>query len=134
MQSMRKADSGIPTEHEEIGRLAIGCAIEVHRGLGAGFLEPVYFKAMCAELTRERIPFEAQKVVRVFYRDEPIHEHRIDLLVAECVVLELKAVDKIVAVHIAQVVSYLRATRLRLGFVMNFNVSALKQGIRRVVL
>ena len=133
MQTLRKADSRIPYEHEVIGRRAIGCAIEVHRQLGAGFLEAVYFKAMCAELTRERIPFETQKVIRVVYRDEPIHEHRIDLLVAECVVLELKAVDKIVAVHVAQVVSYLRAANLRLGFVMNFNVSALKQGIRRVV-
>lgn len=133
MQSMRKSDSGIPPEHEEVARRAIGCAIEVHRGLGAGFLEAIYFKAMCAELTRERIPFESQKVIRVSYRDELIHEHRIDLLVAECVVLELKAVDKIDRLHVAQVVSYLRAAKLRLGFVMNFNVPSLKQGIRRVV-
>jgi len=130
---MRKADSGIPLEHEEIGRRAIGCAIEVHRHLGAGFVEPVYFKAFCAELTREKIPFESQKEVRVCYRDEAIHVHRLDLLVAGCVVVELKAVDKISRVHVAQVVSYLRATNLRLGFVMNFNVTALKQGIRRVV-
>jgi GxxExxY protein len=133
MQTMHKADSGIPLEHEEIGRRVIGCAIEVHRLLGAGFLEPIYFKAMCAELTREGIPFEAQKVVRVSYRGEVLHEHRIDLLVAGCVVLELKAVDRISPVHIAQVVSYLRATDLRLGFVMNFNVTALNHGIRRVV-
>ena len=93
----------------------------------------VYFRAFCVELTREGIPFEEQKVIQVTYRGVPIHTHRIDLLVGGQVIVELKAVARIEPIHISQVVSYLRATDLRIGLLMNFNVRALRLGLRRVV-
>ena len=119
-------------ESRGLSEAVIGAAIEVHRVLGPGFVEAVYERALCAELTQRGIPFVAQAVVVVRYKDMPVGEARLDVVVADKLVLELKAVDAYSPVHLAQVLSYLKATGLPLGLLINFNVRVLRDGIRRV--
>lgn len=111
----------------------IGSAIEVHRLLGPGFLESVYEEALCVELSLRGIPFARQVPVGVPYKGNTVGEARLDLLVDECLVVELKAVETIAPIHVAQVISYLKATRLRLGLLITFNVTWLRRGIKRVI-
>ena len=115
-------------------RDTIGSCIAVHRELGPGMSEVVYSRATCIELDARGIPFEAEKAVSIRYRDKLLCQQRIDLFVDNRLVLEIKSVERIHPVHVAQVVSYLRITGARAGLVVNFNVPVLKQGIRRVVL
>ena len=125
----------IPEETEEVGRRIIGCAITVHRILGPGFKEPIYERAFCLELDSVGLAYECEKRVNVRYKHWEIPGHRIDLLVGGCVIVELKVAWRLKDIHKRQVVSYLRATNLRLGFVINFNVEILKDGgIKRVAL
>jgi GxxExxY protein len=121
-------------ELDGLTEAVIGAAIDVHRALGPGFPEAVYERALCIELSERSIPFVEQAVVLVRYRDIPVGEARIDVLVAERLILELKSVEAYSPVHRAQVLSYLRATGLPLGLLINFNVRVLRDGIRRVVL
>lgn len=111
----------------------IGAAIEVHKHLGPGFTEIVYRRALCSELVRRGIPFEVEVAFHIDYKDVPVGDFRVDLIVDERLVVELKAVDRLTPVHTAQVISYLRAAGLNLGLILNFNVGALHQGIKRVV-
>lgn len=128
----------MPTEIEpELNNLAeivICAAIEVHRSLGPGFLESVYEEALCIELNLRRIPFVRQKAIGVSYKGHLIGEGRLDLLIDDCLVIELKAVEILLPIYTAQLLSYLKITNYRLGLLMNFNVSVLKQGLRRIVL
>jgi GxxExxY protein len=112
----------------------IGAAIEVHRTLGPGFLESVYEEALCVELTLRRMTFSRQQIVNVQYKGYPVGEGRLDVLVQNCLIVELKAVEALEPIHTAQVISYLKATSCLLGLLINFNVPVLKQGIRRIVL
>ena len=127
-------DSGISEEIEQLARRVIGCAIEVHKVLGPRFLESVYEEALSVELRMHGIPFVRQPLVDVGYKGHHVGAHRLDLLVGEVLVVELKAVEAIDPIYIAQVLSYLKATGNRLGLLINFNVSVLKQGIRRIIL
>jgi len=111
----------------------IGACIEVHRHLGPGFLESVYQHAVCLELQQRGIAFEQQKVIEVLYKGHCIHGQKLDLIVGSCVVLEIKAVSQLEEIHGSQVVSYLRATGLRAGLLVNFNTPVLKAGLRRIV-
>jgi len=124
----------IPKDVEHWGKALLDAAFEVHTLLGAGFLERVYEEALCHELTLRHVPFERQKAIVVPYKDFQIEGQRLDLLIGGLVIAEIKAVDAIHPVHQAQLMSYLKATGLRLGFVINFNVPHLKEGIRRIVL
>ena len=124
----------IPQEAEHWGKALLDAAFEVHTILGAGFLERLYEEALCYELTLRHVPFERQKAVSVPYKDFRLEGQRLDLLIGGLVIAEIKAVDGIHPIHQAQLMSYLKATGLRLGFVINFNVPHLKGGIRRVVL
>lgn len=124
----------LPDEVETAARKTIGCALRVHRELGPGFKETVYHEALCLELDSEEIPFEREKKVVVRYRHWTIPGHRLDLVVAGVLIVELKAVKKLKELHARQVLSYLKATDLRLGLLINFNTQVLKAGIRRVVL
>jgi len=113
---------------------AIGCAICVHRELGPGFLESIYHRAMCLELEAAGLSYESQRPVRVRYRNVDIHGQRVDLIVENEIVVELKSVVRLDEVHQAQLMSYLRTTGLRGGLLINFRVPVLRQGLRRVVL
>jgi GxxExxY protein len=120
----------------ELDRLAhrvIGAAIEVHGVLGPGFLESVYEEALCVELTFRGIPFARQVPIGVQYKGERVGEARLDLLVDQTLVVELKAVEVLAPIHVAQILSYLKATRLHLGLLISFNVTLLRRGIRRVI-
>lgn len=119
---------------EELNRLTeriIGCAIEVHRHLGPGLLEAVYEAALCAELDLTGLSYQRQAVYPIAYKGRPIGEHRLDLLVDDTVIVELKSVDRWDPLFEAQVLSYLRATGKPLGLLINFNSRLLKQGIHR---
>ncbi len=118
---------------DRIANAVIGAAIEVHRHLGPGFLESVYEAALVVELYGRGIAFERQKPITLLYKDRPIGLHRLDLLVDSRVIVELKAVDILVPIHFAQMVSYLAAAGLTLGLVFNFHVPALRNGIHRVI-
>ena len=111
----------------------IGAAIEVHRILGPGLLESIYEEALCVELELAGIPFERQVQVRVRYKLRKIGDARLDLLVDRQLVVELKTVEALAPVHLAQVLSYLKIKRLGLGLLLNFNVSNLAPGIKRVI-
>jgi len=126
MQNLIEPDKRV----DELAHAVIGAAIEVHRHLGPGFLENIYEEALCIEL--EAIPFERQKEISVLYKGRPIGKHRVDLLVGQSLMVELKAIEALAEIHTAQVISYLKATGLTLGLLINFNVSILKNGIQRV--
>ena len=112
----------------------IGAAIEVHRVLGPGWLEAVYEEALCVEPTLRGVPFVRQPHVDLSYKGHVVGQGRLDLLVSDALVVELKAVEALCAIHKAQVVSYLKTTGHRLGLLLNFNVAVLKDGIERIVL
>ncbi|MBI3538584.1 MAG: GxxExxY protein [Chloroflexi bacterium] len=111
----------------------IDAAFQVHRTLGPGFLESVYEEALCIELKARGNSFVRQKEFAVTYGIQKIGTGRIDLLVEEKLIVELKAVDALVPIHTAQVISYLKASGLHLGLLINFNVPLLKEGIKRIV-
>lgn len=119
---------------DRLARQVIGAAIEVHRHLGPGFLESVYEEALVVELGLRGIAFERQWPVPVSYKERHVGEGRIDLLVGNELIVELKAVDGLAPIHKAQVISYLKAMGLHLGLLINFNVPVLRAGIQRVVL
>ena len=123
----------IPESDEELARKIIGAAIEVHRHLGPGFIEGIYVKAMHHELACCGLTFENEKKLLVPFKDIFIEGQRLDLLVGGRVIVELKAVDKLAGIHEAQLLSYLKATGLRLGLLINFNVPLLKDGLKRMV-
>ena len=118
----------------ELTHSVIGAAIEVHKQLGPGFLEGFYEEALCLELEAKAIPFQKQFPIQIAYKAKLIGEGRVDLLVAQQLIVELQAVESFHPVHTAQVISYLKATGLPLGLLINFNVAVLKDGIKRVVL
>jgi GxxExxY protein len=118
---------------DELAHAVIGAAIEVHRLLGPGFLESVYEEALCVELAAREIPFERQKEINVIYKGHQIGRQRVDLLVGQALIVELKTVEELAEIHKAQVISYLKATGLSLGLLINFNVPVLKSGIQRIV-
>ena len=112
----------------------IGCCLMVHRELGPGLSEAVYQRASRIEFESAGLSVDAERPVPIRYKGRLISTQRIDMVVDGQLVVEVKSVERIHAVHVAQTVSYLRATGLRIGLVINFNVPVLKQGIRRVVL
>ena len=124
----------MPENLNHLTESVIGAAIEIHRALGPGLLESVYERAMGIELGERGIPFETQVQVPVAYKGQSAGDLRLDLLVDRRLVVELKAIDALVALHQAQVLSYLRATNLTLGLLINFNVTQLVRGIKRISL
>ena len=118
---------------EQIVRKAIGCGIEVHRVLGPGFRESIYTHAFCLELELQGMKFVREKSISVKYKSWEIPGQRVDLIVEDVVLVEIKSVSRLKSIHRRQVVSYLRSTELRVGLLMNFNSMMLKDGLQRVV-
>ena len=112
----------------------IGSAIEVHRILGPGLLESVYEKALVFELQKRNLNIQSQLEIPIVYKGQSLGVHRLDLLVENQVIVELKAVDRFDPVHQAQLLGYLRLANKPLGLLINFNVSILKNGIKRMAL
>jgi len=117
--------------HEELTGRIIACAIEVQKTLGPGFLESIYEAALMVELRRTGLSFEQQKILPIRYRGILVGEHRLDLLVENLIVVELKAVSALEDIHFANVRSYLKATGLEHGLLLNFATMPLT--IKRVI-
>jgi GxxExxY protein len=119
-------------QFEELSGRILGAAVEVHKALGPGFLESIYQKAMEVALDHRGIAFQRQKEVHVFFEEVDVGVQRLDLVVEEHVILELKAVKALEDIPYAQLRSYLKATGLRIGLLLNFNAPTLV--IKRIVL
>ena len=125
--------TAIPAEFDELTERIIGCAIEVHRILGPGLLESVYRECLVIELRRERLRVESERHVPLDYKGERICAGlKLDLLVEDRVVIELKAVEHLLPVHQAQVITYLKLTGYPAGLLMNFNSTNLTAGLKRL--
>ena len=131
---MLRIPTELPEELEMLMHRTIGCCIAVHRALGPGLLESIYSRAVCIELDTQGIAFETEKPFPIMYRGQLLCHQRLDFVVAGRLVLEIKAVDHLDPVHHAQLLSYLRASKLRAGLLINFNVPVLQNGLKRIVL
>ena len=121
--------------NNELTEKIIGAAIEVHRELGPGLLESAYSQCLARELDLREIAFILEKPIPVEYKGTKLDcGYRIDLLVEERVLIELKSVEMIADIHIAQLLTYMKIAKIRIGLIINFNVKLLKDGIRRFVL
>jgi len=121
-------------ELNKISEVIIGCAIKVHRTLGPGLLESAYQECLLYELEKLGLKVEKEKPMPIVYEEVKLdHGYRIDLLVEDRVVVELKTVDQFNEVHTAQVLTYLKLGNYKLGLLINFNVKLLKDGIKRFI-
>ena len=119
---------------DQCSKEIIGAAIEVHRYLGPGLLESTYEECLCREFAIQGLYFERQKPLGVLYKDVKLDcGYRLDIVVEGLVILELKTVDSIQPIHEAQLLTYLKLSKLNLGILLNFNVAMLKDGIKRIV-
>jgi GxxExxY protein len=118
----------------ELTEKVIGAAIEVHKSLGPGLLESVYEECLCYELVSKKIGYQRQIPLPVKYREVRLDcGYRLDVVVEDAVILELKSCERIESIHKAQLLTYLKLSGLRIGLIINFNVPVLKNGIIRVV-
>jgi GxxExxY protein len=122
-------------EFDELSRKVIGCAIEVHRNLGPGLLESTYRQCLACELSHAGIPFQMEVPLPVRYKETLLGcGYRIDLLVSGDLVVEIKCVETLLPIHQAQILTYLRLSKIPVGLIINFNVTKLQNGIKRFVL
>jgi GxxExxY protein len=122
-------------EFDELSNRVIGCAIEVHRELGPGLLESSYEQCLAHELTLNGIGFQLQYPLPVAYKGIRLDcGYRVDVLVEQTLILELKSVEEIKGIHEAQLLTYMKLASVKTGLLINFNVTKLKNGIRRYVL
>ena len=118
----------------DISKIILDCAFKVHKTLGPGLLENAYEECLCYELKKNNIKYEKQKSLPVIYDEIKLDcGYRIDILVEEKVIVELKTVDNIIDIHLAQVLTYLKLSGCKLGLLINFNTVLLKDGIKRIV-
>jgi GxxExxY protein len=121
--------------YEEFTEQIIGAAIEVHKAIGPGLFEAIYEECLCRELALRGLNFERQLLVPVVYKGVRLEsKYRLDVLVQDTVILELKTVERILPIHEAQLLTYLRLLAKPVGLIINFNVPALRHGIVRRVL
>ncbi len=131
----RRKPEPVSSAIDEVARQVVDAAYTVHHELGPGLLESIYEACLARELELRGIPVERQASIPVVYKGVRLPSSlRIDLLVGGCVVVEVKAVDALVGVHTAQILTYLKLSGLRVGFLVNFNVGVIKDGIRRIAL
>ncbi len=120
---------------DELSNKVLGCAIEVHRELGPGLLESTYEQCLAYELNRAKIPFQLQVALPVDYKQIRLDcGYRIDLFVNNSLIVEVKSIDQLLKIHEAQILTYMKLTKVRVGLLINFNVELLKKGVRRFVL
>jgi GxxExxY protein len=124
----------IDAEINAVTSRVIACAIEVHRALGPGLLEQIYEAALCIELEDRELGYLRQTRIPAYYKGRLLGEYRVDLVVSDRVLVEVKCVDHLNPVHEAQLLTYLRLTGKRVGLLMNFNSRLVKEGIKRLVL
>lgn len=130
---MLRIESPLPPDIEEIVTKVVDVGFTVHKVLGPGFKEKIYERAFCLELDSRGLKFECEKPIEVKYEDWRIPGQKVDLVVAGIVLVELKAVPQLRKLHHRQVLSYLKTMDLRIGLLVNFNVSLYKTGVKRVI-
>ena len=119
----------------ELSNIVIGAAIEVHQHLGLGLLETAYHQCLARELSLRDIAYETEKPISLKYKGISLDcGYRLDFLIEGKLILELKAVEKILPIHEAQMITYLKLTECKLGLILNFNVAVLREGIKRIAL
>jgi len=122
-------------EFDFVSREIIGCAIEVHRLLGPGLLESAYEECLMYELKQKNLGVIRQKPIPIVYKEIKLDcGYRLDLLVNESVIVEIKSVDMLAPIHEAQLLTYMRFAKIKTGLLINFNVTVLKNGLKRYVL
>ena len=127
--------AAIPTDVDELSHEIIGLSIKIHTGLGPGLLESAYKECLFYEIAKAGFFVEKEKGLPLVYKSIKLDiGYRVDLLVERKLIIELKAVDELSAIHMAQVLTYLKLSGCRLGLLINFNVPKLKEGIKRLVL
>jgi GxxExxY protein len=132
---MQRRDVAGENPRDPLSERVIGLAIEVHRHLGPGLLESAYEECLCYEFKAHDLAFRRQAPLPIAYKDVKLNlGYRIDLVVAEQLIVELKTVERLLPIHDAQLLTYLRLSGLRTGLLLNFNSALLKDGIRRMVL
>jgi len=129
---MLRVPSTLPEATEQLVSRIMDCGFTVHRCLGPGFREKIYHRAFCLELDACGLQFECEKRIEVKYKDWRIPGQTVDLVVGGLVLVELKTVPKLRALHRRQVLSYLKTMDLRIGLIFNFNTELMKHGFRRV--
>ena len=130
---MNHGEHGV--KYEKLTQEVIGCAIEVHRVLGPGLLEATYEQCLARELSLHDIPFKLQVPIPIEYKGVKLDcGYRIDILVRDKLIVELKSAEKILPIHEAQIFTYMKLSSITVGLIINFNVTILKQGIKRFVL
>ncbi|MDH5723536.1 MAG: GxxExxY protein [Alphaproteobacteria bacterium] len=142
MNSLNHQDTKTPRLYEPVevnqdllGKQIVDCAFQVHKELGPGLLENIYEEAFTCELKDRNIVFEQQKPISIRYKNHELAtSYRLDLLIEGQIIVELKCVDRLLPVHEAQILTYLRLRKLRLGYLINFNTPLIKDGIKRKVL
>ena len=120
---------------DPLSRHIIGLAIEVHRALGPGLLESAYEQCLCHELRTNNINFRSQVPIPIIYKELKLDcGYRLDLIVENSIVIEIKSVGKFIPIHSAQIITYLKLTGIRIGLLLNFNSAVLRDGLKRFVL
>ena len=128
-------DSEHPRPRDPLSEKVIGFAIDVHRGLGPGLLESAYEECLCFELRSHAIPFRRQAPLPVIYKSVTLDcAYRMDIVVEDRLVVEVKTVEKLLPIHDAQLLTYLKLSAIHVGLLLNFNTPVLKNGIKRLVL
>ncbi|MEQ1604974.1 MAG: GxxExxY protein [Pyrinomonadaceae bacterium] len=123
-----------PDQINFITEKIIGCAIEVHRAIGPGLLESAYEECLCYEMAQCGLAFRRQIPLPVVYKEVSLDcGYRLDIIVEESVILEIKAVERLISIHEAQLLSYLRMLKMKVGLLLNFHSPVLKDGIKRIV-
>jgi GxxExxY protein len=113
----------------------VDSAFTVHKTMGPGLLESVYHECLCLEMTTRGIPFEKQKSIPVFYNEQKLDStFRLDIVVDNQIILEIKAIEKLLPIHTAQILNYLKISKLKTGLLINFNTPLFKDGIKRISL
>ena len=133
--SMRQGvTSGDASRANALSNAVVGACVEVHRALGPGLLESVYEECLCRELSLTGVEFERQRSIPIQYKGVSLDVgYRLDLVIADLLVVEIKSVEALLPIHQAQLLTYLKLTGITLGLLANFNVLMMRQGIRRIV-
>lgn len=135
MSTTENTESTETVKHEQLSGRVIGCALEVHRNLGPGLLESTYEQCLAHELSISGVAFRLQQPIPVDYKGHRLDcGYRADFLIEDTLIVELKSVDELRAIHEAQLLTYMKLADVPVGLLINFNVKLLKDGIRRFVL
>jgi GxxExxY protein len=122
-------------ENDELSQQVIGLAIEVHRHLGPGLLESAYEECLCLEMKEAGLPFRRQVPLPIIYKSIKLDcGYRLDLVVKDRLILEIKAAEQLLPIHNAQLLTYMKLSGIRTGLLLNFNSAVLKDGLRRLIL